>query len=165
MPADPISLGVAALLGLALCTAAAIATTVLTPSPERAQITTMPLAFILLGGAIALTQINSDSLRQALVAIPGTAIAQLVEAGVRRRRHGIERRRTARRLALGGRAGRLDSRVRRSGPKPVSMGSTLLMWRTVDAFSLVPAVRRAGSDESGRGGGPPVSLPARRALL
>ncbi len=76
-PADPLSLAVAALLGLALCTAAAIATTVLTPSPERAQITTMPLAFVLLGGAIALTQINSEALRQSLVAIPGTAIAQL----------------------------------------------------------------------------------------
>lgn len=37
----------------------------------------MPLAFVLLGGAIALTQIDSETLRQALVAVPGTAIGQL----------------------------------------------------------------------------------------
>lgn len=77
VPSDPLALVLAVLLGLGLCVAAALATTVVTPTAERSQVTTMPLVFVLMGGAIALALLGPTTLGQALVAIPGAAIGQL----------------------------------------------------------------------------------------
>ena len=77
LPADPLPLALALLGGLALSVTAALATSVVTPSPERAQITTLPLTFVLLGGAIALSIVPLEGWWQALVAVPGASIGQL----------------------------------------------------------------------------------------
>lgn len=79
MPVDPLVLVVAVVGGLALCVAAALATTVITASPERAQITTLPLVFVLLGAAIALSIAPVDGWWQAAVALPGASIGQLTK--------------------------------------------------------------------------------------
>lgn len=77
VPANPLALVLAAVLGLVLCVAAAMLTSIVTPSAERTQITTMPLIFVLMGGGIALALIGPTALGQALVALPGAAIGQL----------------------------------------------------------------------------------------
>ncbi|MGH3566733.1 MAG: ABC transporter permease [Pseudonocardia sp.] len=77
LPADPLPLALALLGGLALSVTAALATSVVTPSPERAQITTLPLTFVLLGGAIALSIVPLEGWWQTLVAVPGASIGQL----------------------------------------------------------------------------------------
>jgi ABC-2 type transport system permease protein len=76
-PADPGALVLAVLAGLSLTLAAALATTLVTPTPERAQISTMPLVFVLVGGAIALTLLPSGVLPQALMAVPGANVGRL----------------------------------------------------------------------------------------
>lgn len=77
LPVDPLPLVLALLGGLALCVLAALATAVVTPSPERAQITTLPLTFVLLGAGIALVVIPAQGWWRALVAVPGAAIGDL----------------------------------------------------------------------------------------
>ena len=77
-PADPLALVLAVLAGLALVVTAALATSVVTPSPERAQITTLPLVFVLLGAAIAVVFVPIQSWWQALAAVPGAGIGQLM---------------------------------------------------------------------------------------
>lgn len=79
MPADPVVLALAILGGLALAITAALATTVVTPSPERAQITTLPLVFVLLGAAIVLALAPLGGWWQAAVAVPGAAVGQLTQ--------------------------------------------------------------------------------------
>jgi ABC-2 type transport system permease protein len=76
-PASPGALVLAVLAALSLTLAAALATTLVTPTPERAQISTMPLVFVLVGGAIALTLLRSGVLPQALMAVPGATIGRL----------------------------------------------------------------------------------------
>jgi ABC-2 type transport system permease protein len=76
---DPLALVLAVLGGLALAITAALATTAVTASPERAQITTLPLIFIMLGAAIALVVVPTDGWWQALVVLPGGAVGQLTE--------------------------------------------------------------------------------------
>jgi ABC-2 type transport system permease protein len=78
LPVRPAWLLLAVLGGIALALTAALATTVLTPSPERAQITTLPLTFVLLGAAIAVPVLPSDGWWQALIVIPGAAVGALV---------------------------------------------------------------------------------------
>ena len=77
LPPDLLWIAVAVVGGLALCTTAALATTVVTAAPERAQITTLPLVFVLLGGAVVLSIAPLDGWWQAAVALPGAAIGQL----------------------------------------------------------------------------------------
>ncbi|MFC5996013.1 ABC transporter permease [Pseudonocardia hispaniensis] len=77
-PGAPVPLVLAVLAGLALMVAAALATTVVTPSPERAQITTLPLVFVVLGAAVALLMLPVEGWWRALVALPGAGIGQLV---------------------------------------------------------------------------------------
>jgi ABC-2 type transport system permease protein len=79
MPADPVALALAILGGLALAITAALATSIVTPSPERAQITTLPLVFVLLGAAIVLAIAPLGGGWQAVVAVPGAAVGQLTQ--------------------------------------------------------------------------------------
>lgn len=79
MAVDPLPLVLAGLGGLALAVAAALATAVITINPERAQITTLPLAFVIVGAAAAIVAVPSDGWWQALIAVPGAAMGQLVE--------------------------------------------------------------------------------------
>jgi ABC-2 type transport system permease protein len=80
LPVDPVPLVLAVLGGLALAVTAALATAVLTPSPERAQITTLPLTFLLLGGAVATAVIPlTVQPLQLLALVPGAGIGQLVQ--------------------------------------------------------------------------------------
>lgn len=81
LPVDPLPLALGLLGGLALCVTAALATTVVTPSPERSQITTLPLTFVLLGGVVVLSIAPLTGWWQALVALPGAAIGQLAQLG------------------------------------------------------------------------------------
>jgi ABC-2 type transport system permease protein len=76
-PVDPVPLLVALVGGLAVCVTAAFATSVVTPSPERAQITTLPLFFVMFAAAFALPNVPLDSWWQALVLVPGAPIGQL----------------------------------------------------------------------------------------
>lgn len=76
--ADPVLLVLAVLGGLALSVTAALATTVVTASPERAQITTLPMVFVLLGAAIAVAVLPVEGWWQALAAVPGAAVGLLV---------------------------------------------------------------------------------------
>ena len=77
LPADPVALVLAILSGLAFSITAALATTIVTPTPERSQITTLPLVFVLLGAAIVLAIAPPGSWWQVFVAVPGAAIGQL----------------------------------------------------------------------------------------
>jgi ABC-2 type transport system permease protein len=77
-PVDPVALVLAALGGLALAVTAALATTVVTASPERAQITTLPMVFVLLGAAVATAVLPVVGWWQALAVVPGAAIGLLV---------------------------------------------------------------------------------------
>lgn len=81
-PADPLSLVLAVLGGLALCITAALATTVVTATPERAQITTLPLVFLILGAAVALAVVPADGWWQLLVLVPGAAVGELAQFGL-----------------------------------------------------------------------------------
>ncbi len=82
VPADPLALALAALGGLALAVAAALATTVVTATPERAQITTLPLVFLILGAAIAVAVIPADGWWGLLALVPGAAIGELAGYGL-----------------------------------------------------------------------------------
>lgn len=74
---EPLALVLAVIGGLALATAAALATAVVTPSAERAQITTMPLTFLILGGAVAMAFLPLEGWWQALLLIPGAGLGSL----------------------------------------------------------------------------------------
>jgi len=76
LPADPLALALAMVGGVVLVVTAALATSIVTPSPERAQITTLPLTFVLLGTSIVTVIAPTDGWLQALVALPGAAIGQ-----------------------------------------------------------------------------------------
>ena len=78
-PADPVPLVLAVVGGLAVCVTAGFATTIVTPSSERAQITTLPLFFLMFGAAIVLPIFPVDSWWQALVLVPGAPIGQLTQ--------------------------------------------------------------------------------------
>ncbi len=78
-PSDPLPLVLAVIGGLALAVTAAFATAVVTATAERAQITTMPIVFVMLGGAVGLSAVPLDGWWQALVLFPGAALGQLVQ--------------------------------------------------------------------------------------
>jgi ABC-2 type transport system permease protein len=77
-PVDPLALVLAVVGGLALAVTAALATTTVTASPERAQITTLPMVFVLLGAAVAVALLPAAGWWQALAAVPGAAVGLLV---------------------------------------------------------------------------------------
>ena len=79
LPVDPVPLTFAVLGGVVLAVTAALATTVVTPSAERAQITTLPLMLVLLGSAIILAIAPAEGVWQAAVVVPGAAVGQLVQ--------------------------------------------------------------------------------------
>jgi ABC-2 type transport system permease protein len=76
--ADPLAMVLAALGGLALALAAAMATTAVTATPERAQITTLPMVFVLLGAAVAAAVLPVTGWWAAVAAVPGASIGLLV---------------------------------------------------------------------------------------
>ncbi|WP_219413896.1 ABC transporter permease [Pseudonocardia nigra] len=80
LPVEPLWLVVAIAGGFALALTAALATAVVTPSPERAQITTLPFTFVVLGAAAVVPLVPADGVLQALVAVPGAAVGTLVQA-------------------------------------------------------------------------------------
>ena len=82
VPPDPLALVLAVLGGFALTVTAALATTVVTTTPERAQITTLPLVFVVLGAAIAVVVVPAGGWWQVLVAVPGAAIGELAQYGI-----------------------------------------------------------------------------------
>jgi ABC-2 type transporter. len=79
---DPLAFVLAVLAGLAQAIAAALATAVVTPSAERAQITTLPLMFLLLAGAVVVTFVPLEGWWQALLAVPGAGPGVLVRFAV-----------------------------------------------------------------------------------
>ncbi|OZM82870.1 ABC transporter permease [Pseudonocardia sp. MH-G8] len=78
-PADPVPLALAVVGGLALGVTAGLATSIVTPTPERAQITTLPMVFVLLGAAIMLAIVPSGGWWQVFVAVPGAAVGRLAQ--------------------------------------------------------------------------------------
>jgi len=80
VPADVVPLVLAMLGGVVMLVAAALATAAITPSPERAQITTLPLTFLVLGGVVTASAIPlTIPALQALALVPRPAIGQLVQ--------------------------------------------------------------------------------------
>lgn len=76
-PADVVSLALAVVGGIAVCITAGFATSIVTPTPERAQITTLPLFFVMFGAAFVVPILPLDSWWQALVLVPGAPIGLL----------------------------------------------------------------------------------------
>ncbi|MEJ3655721.1 ABC transporter permease [Actinomycetes bacterium KLBMP 9759] len=79
LPLDPLALIVGIVGGIALSVTAALATSIVTPTPERSQITTLPLTFVLLGAAIAMAMVPLAGWWHALVLVPGAAMGTLVQ--------------------------------------------------------------------------------------
>lgn len=77
MPEQPLLLVPAVVGGALMCCAAALLTTRVSASAEQAQVTTMPLFFVALGGAIWTISVPSDEVTTAMLAIPGSAIAEV----------------------------------------------------------------------------------------
>ncbi|GAA2870043.1 hypothetical protein GCM10010472_29230 [Pseudonocardia halophobica] len=76
-PSAPLALLLAVLGGLALVTTAALATAIVTPSAERAQITTLPLFFVVVGSAVIIAVIPAGGWPDILALLPGGAIGAL----------------------------------------------------------------------------------------
>jgi ABC-2 type transport system permease protein len=77
---DPVALVLAVLAGTALALTAALATSGVTASPERAQITTLPLVFVLLAAAIGGAVVPIGTWSLAVAAVPGGAVGMLVRS-------------------------------------------------------------------------------------
>ncbi|MFR9803812.1 ABC transporter permease [Pseudonocardia sp. RS010] len=77
VPTAPLALPLAVVGGLALVTTAALATTIVTPSAERAQITTLPLFFVVVGSAVIIAVIPAGGWPDALALLPGGALGAL----------------------------------------------------------------------------------------
>jgi ABC-2 type transport system permease protein len=80
LPSSPWLILLALVGGLALVITAALATTIVTPAAERAQITTLPLFFLLVGTGIVLAIIPLDGWLGALALLPGGMIGTFVQA-------------------------------------------------------------------------------------
>jgi ABC-2 type transport system permease protein len=78
-PVDVLALALAVLGGLALVVPAAIATSIVTPSPERAQITTLPLVFVMLGVGVIAAIAPAQGWWAALMVVPGGAVGELAQ--------------------------------------------------------------------------------------
>lgn len=79
---DPLALAFVVIGGLALTVGAAVATSVVTPSAERAQITTLPLTFLLLGAAIAMSFLPMEGWFRAVLIVPGAGLGVLARYAV-----------------------------------------------------------------------------------
>lgn len=79
LPRDPLPLVLALLGGVALVVAAALATSVVTPSPERAQITTLPLMFLMLGVGVVAAIAPAEGWWPVLMVVPGAAVGDLTQ--------------------------------------------------------------------------------------
>jgi ABC-2 type transport system permease protein len=79
LPSDPLPLVLAVLGGLALVVAAALATSTVTPSPERAQITTLPLMFLMLGVGVVAAIAPAQGWWSVLMVVPGAAVGDLTQ--------------------------------------------------------------------------------------
>jgi ABC-2 type transport system permease protein len=79
LPTDPVALVLAVLGGIALVLVAALATSVVTPSPERAQITTLPLLFLMLGVGVVAAIAPAGGWWPVLMVLPGAAVGDLVQ--------------------------------------------------------------------------------------
>lgn len=78
LPSNPVALVAAVVAGIVLMVGAALGTSVLTPTPERAQITTLPMVFLMLGAAIAMAVVPATGWLQALLVVPGAGVGMLV---------------------------------------------------------------------------------------
>lgn len=78
LPADPVPLVLALVGGLAMCVLAALATSIVTSTAEKAQYTTLPLTFTLLGAAVAGAVVPADGLWQMFLVVPGAAVGDLI---------------------------------------------------------------------------------------
>ncbi|MCP2259484.1 ABC-2 type transport system permease protein [Streptoalloteichus tenebrarius] len=80
-PRNPLLVAAAVVLGAVMFAAAGMATTVFTPNPETAQITTMP---VFLGAMLAVFVsmiTRTETVRWVLLAIPGGGITELIRTG------------------------------------------------------------------------------------
>lgn len=78
-PVDVLSLVLAVVGGLAVCVAGAFATTLVTPSPERAQITTLPLFLVMFAAAFAAPLLPAGTVWQLVSLLPGAAVGQFAQ--------------------------------------------------------------------------------------
>jgi len=74
VPKQPAALVLALVGGVLMVLTASLVTASFAAAPERAQIATMPLSFILLGGASAIGALSSVPLRAGLSMLPGVSI-------------------------------------------------------------------------------------------
>jgi ABC-2 type transport system permease protein len=78
-PNDVLPLVFAVAGGLTLVVAAAVATSIVTPSPERAQITTLPLMLVMLGVGVVAAIAPGHGWWPALMVVPGAAVGELAQ--------------------------------------------------------------------------------------
>jgi ABC-2 type transport system permease protein len=76
-PTAPLAMVVALVGGLALLTTAALATAIVTPTAERAQITTLPLFFLIVASAVIIAVLPGGRWVDMLALLPGGAIGAL----------------------------------------------------------------------------------------
>lgn len=79
LPSNLLPLVLAVLGGLALVVTATLATSVVTPSPERAQITTLPLMFVMLGVGVVGAIAPGQGWWSVLMVVPGAAVGDLAQ--------------------------------------------------------------------------------------
>ena len=79
-PANPGLLVVATLGATAAGCALALATAVVTPTPEVAQLTTAPIGLAFLGGALWALQTPPGEVDRAMLAVPGVPVTQIVRS-------------------------------------------------------------------------------------
>ncbi|GAA4541479.1 ABC transporter permease [Pseudonocardia xishanensis] len=77
VPTSPLPVVLAAVGGLALVVTAALATAVVTPTAERAQITTLPLFFVMVGGAVVLAFLPLEGIATVVNLVPGAPLGSL----------------------------------------------------------------------------------------
>lgn len=76
-PTAPLALPLAVVGGLALVATAALATSIVTPTAERAQITTLPLFFVMVAAAVIIAVLPAGGWLDALALLPGGALGAL----------------------------------------------------------------------------------------
>jgi ABC-2 type transport system permease protein len=79
-PAQPWLMVAAAVAGTAAGSVLAVATAVVTPSPELAQLTTSPIALGFFGGGLWAVRTPPAEVSWAMLAVPGVPITQLARA-------------------------------------------------------------------------------------
>lgn len=77
VPSSPLAIVLAVVGGVALVVTAALATSIVTPTAERAQITTLPLFFVMVGAAVVLSFLPLDGMAIMVNLVPGAALGSL----------------------------------------------------------------------------------------